>query len=141
MKVNGNHEILTKKETGKVFSHQGIWHTVPWNWKPISNPDLAFHFLEGWMIGATKSILCKIWVSSFCQVTDESYIEKKSHPKVYTDKYTVEIWKANLFCIQTMRICLIVGWFAIHLPGTTVIQYSDHHLVNRQVSNPLWIVR
>ena len=75
-----------KKKQEKFSPTNGIWHTVPWNCKPISNPDLAFHFLEGWMIGATISILCKIWVSSFCQVTVESYIEKKSHPKVYTDQ-------------------------------------------------------
>ena len=32
-----------------------------------------------------------------------------------------------------MGICSIFKWFAIQMPGTMVVGYSDHHLVNRPV--------
>ena len=35
-----------------------------------------------------------------------------------------------------MWICLLNEWFVIQIPSTMVVQYSDHHLVNRQVFKP-----
>ena len=26
--------------------------------------------------------------------------------------------------------CLLLDWFAIQMPGTMVVRYSDHHLIN-----------
>ena len=34
-----------------------------------------------------------------------------------------------------MGICKIVNWFGIQMPGTMVVWYSDHHLVNGQFSD------
>ena len=38
---------------------------------------------------------------------------------------TMGIWIANLFDIQIMGICLIIKWFAIQMPSTMVVRYSD----------------
>ena len=37
---------------------------------------------------------------------------------------------SKLVGIQIMGICLHVEWFAIQMPGTMVLWYSDHNLVN-----------
>ena len=35
-----------------------------------------------------------------------------------------------------MGICSIIEWFTIQMPGTMVVQYSDHHLVYGLVFRP-----
>ena len=42
---------------------------------------------------------------------------------------TVGIWMRNYFGIHIMEICSITEWFAIQMPLTMVVQYSDHHLL------------
>ena len=43
---------------------------------------------------------------------------------------------SKLVRIQIMRICLLVEWFIIQIPGTMAVQFSDPHLVKEPVFRP-----
>ena len=58
------------------------------------------------------------WLKNFCQIAS-IMIES-----------TLGIWIVNFFGIHILGSCLLLDWFAIQMPSTMVVQYSDHHLVN-----------
>ena len=74
-------------------------------------------------------------LSSSLQLTHTYYrsFVKRQLQLLVNDNFhsTVGIWIAKLFGIQIREICSLVKWFAIPMPDTMLVWYSDHHLVNK----------
>ena len=120
------------------FELRNLWMTqkgIQNNARDYSNTDYLKESTRFSKMQA-KSLFDTKWRRNSIEDSRTGFVrDKHSHPErreIFNQNESVS-WASKgggKLVFQVMQICWIVEWYAIQMPGTIVVQYSNNHFVN-----------